>query len=233
MVDRYQHNNALRPHTGKSNVKVLEFDRLGSQYIVATAGSKGGGRSKTITLFHGSEVAFWQNAKDHFAASVQTVPDLPGTEIILESTANGPSGEFYERWQKAEACQSDYQAIFVPWYWSDEYARPVPPDFVLSTEPDDTGVSEAEYVEMFGLTLEQAAWRRAKIDELGGPVLFRQEYPATAAEAFQTSDDSTFIKPASVLRARKRTDIEAAGPLIMGGDPAGAGGDRFAVAFRR
>jgi hypothetical protein len=34
---------------------------------------------------------------------VQAVPDLPGTEIILESTGNGIGGEFHERWQMAEA----------------------------------------------------------------------------------------------------------------------------------
>jgi hypothetical protein len=49
-------------------------------------------------LLEGSEVAFWPNARDHFAGVVHTVPDLSGTEIILESTANGVGGEFHERW---------------------------------------------------------------------------------------------------------------------------------------
>jgi hypothetical protein len=39
----------------------------------------------------------------HFAGVVQAVPDLPGTEIILESTANGVGGEFHagasRRWR--------------------------------------------------------------------------------------------------------------------------------------
>src|SRR5690606_9388302 len=109
MVDRFQTHNPLAPSTGKSNAKELEFDKLDSSYVVATAGQKGGGRSRTISLFHGSEVHFWNNAKDHFASSVQTVPDRPGTEIILESTGNGPSGEFYERWHDAVAGKSDYQ----------------------------------------------------------------------------------------------------------------------------
>ncbi len=42
---------------------------------------------------------------------------MPGTEIILESTANGVGGEFHERWQQAEAGIGDYQTIFIPWFW--------------------------------------------------------------------------------------------------------------------
>jgi hypothetical protein len=109
MVDRIQRNNPLAPHVGVSNVKELEFDRLDSSYAVATAGNKATGRSKAITLYHGSEVAMWTNAKEHFSASVQTVPLLPGTEILLESTSAGATGDFYERYLEAEAGLGDYQ----------------------------------------------------------------------------------------------------------------------------
>jgi len=104
MVDRYHQNNnpLVTPSTGAANAKELYFDRLDSGYSVGTAGAKAVGRSKTIQLFHGSEVAFWPNAASHFAGVVQAVPDLPGTEIILESTANGIGGEFHQRWQQAE-----------------------------------------------------------------------------------------------------------------------------------
>ena len=34
-------------------------------YAVATAGGKAVGRSKMAHIFHGSEVAFWPNAKKH------------------------------------------------------------------------------------------------------------------------------------------------------------------------
>src|SRR5882762_2529445 len=131
--------------------------------------------SKSIRLLHGSEVAFWPNASSHFAGVVQTVPDLPGTEIILESTANGMGDEFHQRWQQAEAGVGDYIAVFVPWYWHEDYMRPAPSSFVLDDE-------ESEYQASHGLTLGQMVWRRAKIAELKDPLLFKQEYPATAAE---------------------------------------------------
>lgn len=232
IVDRYHDNNPLAPSHGASNSKELTFDKLDSTYIVATAGQKAGGRSRTSTLFHGSEVGFWVNAPDHFASSVQTVADLPGTEVILESTANGPNGEFYEQWQQAEAGDSDYQAIFVPWFWQEEYRRACDDDFELSEETTDDMISEREYAEMFGLDDEQSNWRRNKIKTMRNAQLFDQEYPATAAMAFVNAKIDSYISALPILRARKRV-IESAGPLIMGADPAGPGGDRFAIAGRR
>lgn len=233
MVGRYHEHSPLRPVTGAANAKELNFPKLDGGYAVGTAGSKAVGRSKTIFLLHGSECAFWPNASDHFAGVVQAVPDLPGTEVVLESTANGIGGEFHERWQQAEAGIGDYIAIFVPWFWSDEYRRPVPEGFALTYERGSDGEpSEAEYMEMYGLDLSQMAWRRAKIAELKDEKLFMQEYPASAAEAFQTTGHDSFIKPADVLRARKRK-LEPVGPLILGVDPSRLGKDRFSVAWRR
>lgn len=225
MVDRYHQHNPIAPSTSAANAKELFFDRLESGYAVGTAGAKAVGRSQTVQLFHGSEVAFWPNASTHFAGVVQAIPDLPGTEIVLESTANGVGGEFHERWQQAEQGIGDYEAIFIPWFWSPEYAREVPPGFVLDDE-------ETEYQQAHGLSLEQMAWRRNKVAELKDPLLFKQEYPATAAEAFQNTGHDSFIKPEPILRARKAT-CEGIGPLIIGADPARFGDDRFSLAWRR
>src|SRR5690606_38861582 len=68
--------------------------------------------------------------------------------------------------------------------------------------------------------------------ELKDSALFKQEYPATAAEAFQMSGDDSFIKPAVFAAARART-CEPSGPLVMGFDPARFGDDGCALARRR
>ena len=224
MVSRYHDNNALAPQTGAANAKELNFPRLDSGYTIGTAGTKAVGRSKTILLLHGSEAAFWPHAETHFAGVVQAVPSEPGSEVIIESTANGMGGEFHGRWQQAEAGIGDYQAIFVPWYWQDEYRRPAV-GFVADAE-------EEAYQTAYGLDDEQMAWRRAKLAELKDPLLFKQEYPATAAEAFQMTGHDSFIKPEPVLRARKAT-CEGIGPLIIGADPARFGDDRFSLAWRK
>jgi hypothetical protein len=73
IVDRYHQHCpvALRPSTGAANAKELNFNELDSGYKVGTAGTKGVGRSSTIQLFHGSEVAFWPNADSHAAGVLQ------------------------------------------------------------------------------------------------------------------------------------------------------------------
>lgn len=234
IVDRYHVNNPFGPHVGASNAKELEFDKLDSSYTVATAGQKAGGRSKALTLFHGSEVAFWPNAGEHFAASVQGVPLEPGTEIILESTSAGAGGEFYERCQDAVAGIGDYIMIFLPWWLSPEYSREPEYGFHLSEEEVDGRMSEREYAETYGLSLPQMAWRRAKIAELRDPLLFQREYPATVAEAWTAPPGhEPYISSLQVLRARKRKGVEGYGPLIIGIDPASGGGDRFAICWRR
>lgn len=225
MVERYYKNDPSPLATSAANAKELLFPQRDSGYSVGTAGTKSVGRSKTIQLLHGSEAAFWPNAASHFASVVQAVPDLPDTEIILESTANGVDGEFFDRWQQAEAGIGDYQAIFIPWYWSNEYARPVPDGFILDDE-------EVDYQRLYGLSLEQMVWRRAKIAELKDPLLFKQEFPANAAEAFQTTGHDSFIPAHIVLEARK-TEVEGLGPLVLGVDPSRFGDDTFAIAWRR
>jgi hypothetical protein len=47
-------------------------------------------------------------------------------------------------------------------------------------------------------------WRRAKIAELKDPLLFKQEYPATAQEAFQLTGHDSFIKSSRSWPLAKR-----------------------------
>mgnify|MGYP001554111251 FL=1 len=225
MVNRYHEHcpSQVRPSTGAANAKELFFDKLDSGYKVGTAGTKGVGRSSTIQLFHGSEAAFWPHADTHAAGVLQAVPDADGTEIILESTANGVGNLFHQNWREAENGIGDFIAIFVPWFWQEEYRK----DEEIDYTPD-----EREYAQNYGLAMAQMAWRRNKIAELKDLILFKQEYPATAAEAFQMSGHNSYIKPELVAKARK-TEATESGPLVIGLDPARFGDDGSAMARRR
>lgn len=232
ITDRFHRNNPIAPSTGKANKSQLKFDRNESSYEVATAGSAEVGRGGTRQFYHGSEVAFWENAVGHFAASVQSVGPLPNTWVILESTANGVTGEFFKKWNNAVAGIGDYEAVFIPWFWQPEYRKEPEAGFRLSEYAEEGELSEAEYARMYGCDLRQMKWRRDQIID-SSPSKFKQEYPATAEEAFQSADMNSFIPPINVTKARRRVDIQGGGPLIMGVDPAGPGGDRFSVCFRR
>lgn len=232
MTDRYHQHcpHFVKPITGNANAKELTFPKLDSEYKVGTAGNKAVGRGSTITYFHGSEVAFWPNADEHVKGVMQAVPDAEDTEIILESTANGMGNFFHQQWKKAESGESEYQAIFVPWFWQTEYAKDTPKDFHY--QPD-----EEELASQYGLTKEQIYWRRLKIVELStngadGARAFKQEYPCNAAEAFQITGKDGLIKPEVVMRARKAEVKGGSGPLVVGVDPS-RGGDRFSTIYRQ
>jgi hypothetical protein len=227
MVVRFHEHCPLseKPSTGAASAKELIFDELDSGYKVGTAGAKGTGRSSTIQLFHGSEVGFWPHADTHAAGIMQAIPDEAGTESILESTANGLGNFFHESWSDAEQGKSDYIPIFVPWFWQDEYRMDVPEGFRLTQD-------ESEYAKAYKLDNAQMLWRRTKITKLKDPLLFMQEYPANAAEAFQMAGHDGYIPASLVVRARKNAVVPH-GPLIVGYDPAWKGSDRHAMAFRR
>ena len=228
MVKRYHEHNPLAPSVRAANGQVLDFGKLDSGYKVATAGTKDTGRSGTFQLVHASEYGFWPFADIHAAGLGQTVADLPGTEIIKESTANGVGNAFHDEWQAAEHGDTDYEAIFVPWFWQAEYARRVPSDFEMS-EKDEI------YMRTYGLTLEQMAWRAAKIASFGHDKawMFAQEYPAVAAEAFVAKTEDPYITVDLIMQAVNSGYMDKRGPLIVGVDPAEMGKDRTAIVFRR
>ena len=231
MVKRYQAHNPLAPSTKASNAKELIFGAIDAGYKLATAGTDDVGRGNTSQLIHGSEFGFWRNPQKHLAGLGNTVADIDGSEIILESTANGVGNAFHLMWQDAEAGKGEYIAIFVPWFWQDEYRALVPADFELT---DEERLLQAAY----GLDAEQLQWRRNKIISYGAGFewLFCQEYPCCAAEAFQTSTTNPLISPANVMTAVSSLYREERAPLVIGCDPAGDGvndPDRTAIVFRR
>ena len=176
----------LKPDKDKSNKRDLSFGKLDSSLTVATAGGTGIGRGSTFQLVHASEVAFWEPAfaEANFNGLMETMPRLPGTMMAVESTANGIGGLFHRLWLAAEHGESEFEAVFIPWFWEKGYREPVPERFERTPEED-------RLVKLYGLDDNQLCFRRMKIaakslDE------FRQEYPCCAAEAFLTSGRPVF-----------------------------------------
>ncbi len=233
MAQRYYEYcpDIVRPTVEASNAKELVFAGLDSGYKLGTAGNKAVGRSSTIQLLHGSEVAYWPNASEHSKGILQAVPSGAGTEIFIESTANGQGNYFHEQWQLAERGLSDFIPIFIPWFWDDEYVRNVPEDFVPTDE-------EQELIIYYNLKPSQLMWRRHKIMDFSskgvdGAKAFYQEYPCNSAEAFQLSGEDSFILPETVMLSRKTKMEEEYGNLVIGVDPARFGDDRTSIIRRR
>lgn len=193
----------FRPVFKKSNAKEILFDHNDSGYRLYTAGSPEAGRGTTPTIAHLSEVAFWTHDEKILAGLFQGISEADGTEVILESTANGVGNEFHRLWKGAVNGENDYLPIFVPWFLMPEYRRTVlEPEAFSETLTED----EVKIQEQYDLDLEQIYWRRLKIAE-GGLSKFRQEYPLSPEEAFQTSGANVFnveklqsLVPSAVLK---------------------------------
>lgn len=233
MTVRYYDNlpKNLAPIADTSSAKELKFKSLQSGYDVGTAGSKEIGRSLTLQLFHGSEVGFWPNAESHAKGVLNAVSDEPGTEVILESTANGIGNYFHTMWKGAEQGINGYIPIFIPWYWEQKYTAS---DENFRMTEEEEFIYETYRID--GLTIPHLAWRRIKIsssrDIEAGIEAFKQEYPCNATEAFLNPIANIFINSRYVTRARhNRVDSDTR--LIIGVDVAIGDTDKTAIIRRK
>lgn len=151
------------------------------------APSQRGGRGPGYQQMHGSEVAFWVDAEATMLAVSQTVQPVPGTIMILESTANGRAGYFFDMWQATVAGENAYVPMFFTWCEDDGCRMTPPVDFQRSAEDDDLAGR-------YSLDDEQLYWRRWMTANKCNrdSEKFRQEYPLTADEAFLTTGNCWF-----------------------------------------
>ena len=220
----------LQPQTERSNRKELRFGKINSEYALGTAGSKEIGRGTNPTLLHGSEVGFWENTEELSAGLLQGVATEFGTEIILESTANGVGGLFYNLCMLGvdPNAMSRYKTLFIPWYVQPEYRETPPSRFRPTSE-------EHDLMEIYNVDIEQIFWRRRKIsDDFCGKVSkFKQEYPFFLQESFQSSGDKLFDAEMIELARKTVPYFDTQAPMVMGVDGAGEGGDETAWVIRQ
>lgn len=141
------------------------------------------------------EVAFWRNATMTLTGVLNMVPYEKNTMVIVQSTANGVGGEFYDLVQKAQdpANDSDWRFLFFSWLEHPHYRIEL--DEMQSTRLlRSLTREEAQLQQKHGATVEQLAWRRKKLatECRGNLDLFRQEYPTTVEEAFLVSGRPAF-----------------------------------------
>jgi hypothetical protein len=170
-----------------------------------TAGDKNAGRGGTFQLILGSEVAHWpsdgvRSAQQILLSLLQVQPMLPNTLTILESTPNGPSGEYYDRWQGARSIAemeagdlgSGYIRIFAAWFEFEDS------ELVVTEKQREEiihSLTEKERVlqEKYKVTIEQLAWRRGMIgNTVKDEKEFDQEYPTDPESCFIASGNPRF-----------------------------------------
>ena len=190
-------------------VNHIGFQETQSQIKVTTDG-----HGITPNLVHFTEVARMREPKEMIGETLQGLPLMSGI-AVLESTANGRGGFFYETWQESvNDPENVWTPIFLEWWHQEEYSLPVTEDFEL-TEYENELMNNFEPQ---GLTVENLMFRRIKVKETGarrdektgltGELLFQQNYPMTSQEAF-------IIASGCIFDVDKLHKMELAKPLPL------------------
>jgi hypothetical protein len=174
---------------------------LQNKFLIETARNVNAGSSYTIMRLHVSELAKWPNPKETMTSLLQAVPGY-GAIVIVESTAFGMGGYFYDLWMAAKRGENNYTPLFVPWWEHKEYAKPFASEYECQELERTLDGTEKHLLATYGLSLEQLNWRRDTIKNKcnGDPELFKQEYPSNDIEAFLTSGRPVFDQKKLIAR---------------------------------
>jgi hypothetical protein len=221
----------LKPKEGYSGKRELSFSDLNVRFRLGTAGGSDivGDQIKHL---HCSEVSRWgDKAFDYAGALLRNVAIAEGTEVILESTARGMGGYFYDSYWSAykEESRGGWEATFFPWYVFDDYTLPFDSDaekeeFEASVgkDPRYGGDEENRLLEesvsydlgdkdpeTFKVSLENLKWRRLSIDVncQGSLDQMHQDYPTSSREAFLATGRMVFNRDA-LERIRSRVEAQ-------------------------
>lgn len=192
----YVNNAKVKPTLSAESQRELRFPKTNSWYYIGTAGSRAFGRGDTIHNLHMTEVAYYQD-QSIINGLLQAVP--ASGEVIAESTANGLGDWFQTEWERAKTGESKFYPLFIPWYFDPQYRIKG-----LQISPTE---EEQHLMDIYGLDIEQIAWRREKIREFQTIDLFKQEYPINDREAFIFSGSGAFDAKALDLYKLKEPTI--------------------------
>jgi len=210
--DRLPEQLRLAMPLARDSATELLFAHNNSSIRVATSM-----RSGTIHRLHVSEFGkicakFPDKANEVVTGSLPAVP-LTGIAII-ESTAEGQGGEFYNMTKRAEALhekdadlsERDYRFHFYPWHAEPGYRMAA--TNVVMTDKDIEYFAKVEAEAGCTLDAEQRNWYVATRDSdfSGDPEKMWQEYPSTSKEAFQQSTEGTYYA-VQLAAARKEGRI--------------------------
>lgn len=191
---------AFAPFEGSRNICCVPARDC--RVALASAQAPDAARGLAFQMAHLSEVAFWgEGVADNASRIVRTVagsvPLMPETLVVMESTADGPDGYFHDEWERAVAGRSDKAAVFVPWHEIGIYRKELDEAGRRALLPalDDY---ELGLLRTPGVTLEAVAWYHDKRREYATPEQMMAEYPSTPSEAFNASP-SPRLDPADFL----------------------------------
>ena len=174
----------------------LRFNN-GSSIRVATSG-----RSGTFQFIHISEFGkicakYPEKAKEIVSGTLNAIH--PGQIVVIESTAEGRDGHFYDyceigqklRDEGAKLTQLDPKFFFFPWWKND--LNVLNPDGVTYYAHNIKYFEELEYKHSIKLSERRKAWYVKKLAQMGQDLMW-QEHPSIPEEAFYAAIEGAYFK---------------------------------------
>lgn len=206
-----------------SNAKQLKFNNGGSIRVATSM------RSDTLQYLLITELGtlalkYPEKAKEVISGSLNTVHK--GQVLIIESTAKGQDGKFYELCMMAlnlfrsgnKLTSLDYRFFFFPWFLNPEYEMKET-NVVIPKEMDDY----FNKIEVIGvmpdgshgikIPIEKRRWYVKKLQTQGDEM--KSEFPSTPEEAFEASvEGAIYGKELEKVRRDKRICFMPHDPLL-------------------
>jgi hypothetical protein len=157
----------------------------GSNVCVETSG-----RGGTWDYTHISELGNISRERPDAAHSIMTAVVPASRKTVVESTAEGIEGEYFDLVTKARTGNSDWNFMFYAWHDNPQYVRSFTK--ISLTEDDKKYFANVEDVVGKKLTTEQINWYLSKRDSLPDPESMHQEHPSYPDEAFAVSVDRCY-----------------------------------------
>jgi len=184
-----QWNSALHlPELISATDRNLRWENA-SSILVHTAYNVDIGRAAPYNWAHLSEAAFYRDMGTLMTGLMQRIPNSPDSGVIVESTANGMGGDFYDLCMRAMDPRqaTGWAFVFFGWWEHPEYRADPGPGFKITRD-------ELAEQQKYNLHLDQIAWRRRQIETAceGKIERFRQEFPGNPQEAFQSTGRTIF-----------------------------------------
>jgi hypothetical protein len=243
--DEFDWENDVAPDCNENRISWGNDDW---EIVHLTGRNPEAGRGGSAQYLLVTEAARWPVNGAYSADSIiqgilACVAPVAGTTVIMETTAKGAVGMFYDRWVgrgktgdvknktaldfeefKARHARGEYLGdrwvrIFAPWFAFDD-ATKVLTNAQRRELAADLSEKELEIMNEHALSLEQMQWRRDTIisECKGDEDAFEQDFPSSWEKAFQMSGRQRF---SSAALAHLKAETPKKGTIEVGEDAEG------------
>jgi hypothetical protein len=153
--------------------------------------------SKSLFAIHCAEVSRYRKADALVEGVFGSLVNIPGSIGIMESTARGRKGVWYDICDAAMHKRMDWEFLFLPWFSEPGYRETVIGGFSRTKEEESIAIgAERDY----GVKIddEQLNWRRRKAAQFtaadGNDDRVAQEFAGNPTEAFLQTGSCAFNK---------------------------------------